>query len=67
VAEEPSASDQANYAKAAYEEMKAHGDNTNLKTPNTMTAAYWPNPNGKGGTIMLHSSVKISRTQQLLY
>jgi hypothetical protein len=60
VAEEPSASQQAEYAKAGYEQMKAHGEEINLKTPNTMTAAYWPNPNGRGGTIILHSSITVS-------
>jgi hypothetical protein len=63
---EPSPQDQAAYAKAGYDEMVTLGANDGIETPNTMSAAWWPNRSGTGGTLILHSSIKVSHAHYLL-
>ena len=59
---EPHASTQAAYSRAAYDDMMRQSDQMGLRAPSTMSAAWWPNRNGRGGTMILHSSIKVRLT-----
>jgi hypothetical protein len=62
---QPSATAQGDYANAAYFEMVEKGNRAGIEVPSTMSAAWWPNRSGSGGTLILHSSIKVGHAQYL--
>jgi len=56
----PGSSTQKTFTQDAYEEMKVKAADDGKLAPSTMGSAYLPDSTGNGGTLLLHSSIKVS-------